>query len=875
MKLRARQVMVPVVLLFIALAVYWKHAEAPASDAATRVVRVGAYDNAPKVYIDSNGKPAGLFIELLQPIARQEGWSVHYVRCTWAECLRQLEDGRIDLMPDVAYSATRSRRFDFHDVAAAYSWSQLYRLPQVPIHSFTDLKHRRIAVLRDGIQERYLQRLLASDGLQFTFLPVDTYDEGFAAVRAGRADAVVTNIFYGQRHARQFGLVETPIMFEPVGLYFATAKGRNDDLLKRIDVYLTRWREDPDSVYFTALRHAMAPTLVTVTPSWLKPGLYIVASVVLILIGFSLLLRWQVRRTTAELDSSNRRLEQVINTSPVVLYLLQRTDSSVISAWVSPNVERLFGFTAEQVLAPDWWIKQVHPDDRDSALSAMEELFRNGHLIHEYRLFDAQGEVRYIRDELRVLGAVAGQPEQIVGTWNDLTESREQAARLDYLIHHDTLTGLCNRMLLHKRLSDAIKRAEPVGGQIAVLSIDLDRFKNINDTLGHTEGDQLLRLAASKLEAIVGPDDILAHPGGDEFVLVLGGDTSVRQATGMAQRILRTFAAPLRIGPRDLIVTASVGISLYPASGEDADTLLKHAELALYEAKNQGRNTYRLFTSELSAGALERLIMENSLRGAVAREELVLHYQPQLDLRNGGYVGVEALVRWKHPDIGLVHPGRFIGLAEEAGLINEIGDWVLYEACRQMMAWQAQGLRVPRVAVNLSMLQLERATLAAQVAAVLGKTGLEARRLELEITESSIMREADKAITALRDLKAQGVSISIDDFGTGHSSLAYLKRLPIDRLKIDQSFVRDIGRDRDDEAIARAVIELARSLGLETVAEGVERAEQLDFLHAEGCEFVQGYLIGKPVPAQEVHANWREDGTMPLSGDEAPVERGA
>jgi len=849
MNQRARHYVFFFLLVAALLALSWRHLGVSSIHTPGRIVTVGIYDNAPKVYVDQDGRPTGLFVELLHAMARQEHWSLRFVTCTWAECLQKLDDGSIDLMPDVAYSEARSKRFDFHELPVAYSWSQIYRGPKTPIHSISDLAGRRVAVLRDSIQERYLAQLMRGSGTHFTLIPVETYTEGFAAVHDGQAAAVVSNTFFGSRHARAFGLIETPIMFEPVSLYFATTKGRDARLLRRIDHYLANWRDDPDSIYFGALRRAMAPAPVTIVPQWLWMSLFSGAALVALLLGISVLLRWQVRRSTAELQQANHRLDQMLNASPVVLYRLRQEADKITAEWVSPNIRRLFGFSAKQALAPGWWERQLHPEDRDKALARFRHLTRSGTLIQEYRMLDARGQVRHIRDELRTADEIMGDAGQIVGTWSDLTESREQAAQVSFLTNHDPLTALPNRVLLREQLTRHIDQARRTGSQLAVLAIDLDRFKNVNDTLGHSTGDQLLQAAAGKLGDMIRPEDIIARVGGDDFVLVLDDDSSMHKAETVAQEILSVFANPLVVGSHQLIVTASVGISLYPADGADTDTLLKHAELALYEAKDAGRNTWRFFASELSTGVLERLNMENSLRGAAARNELVLHYQPQIDLNTGKLIGVEALVRWNHPEIGMVPPARFIPLAEETGIIKDIGAWVLLEACRQTVAWQHDGLVVPRMAVNLSVQQIEGKVLSSQVAEVLRATGLEASRLELEITESTIMRNPDNAISALRALKDQGVMLAIDDFGTGHSSLAYLKRMPFDRLKIDQSFVHDIGQNADDESITRTIIGLARSLGLETVAEGVERGDQANFLRAEGCEFAQGYLFSRPVPA--------------------------
>ncbi|MEQ1528672.1 MAG: EAL domain-containing protein [Methylococcales bacterium] len=443
-----------------------------------------------------------------------------------------------------------------------------------------------------------------------------------------------------------------------------------------------------------------------------------------------------------------------------------------------------------------------------------------------------------------------------VGVFNDISEIKQAQHKLDFLAHHDALTGLFNRVLLRDRLNHALERAKREGGRLALLFIDLDRFKFINDTLGHPVGDEILKLTAQRISLSVRAEDTVARLGGDEFVLLLEDEVNKRRAAEVARKLIQLLVSPMTIDGHTLTVTASIGIALYPSDGEDVDSLLKHADLAMYRAKEKGRNTFHFFAAELSTGALDRLVMENALRGAVERKELLIHYQPQINFGNGELAGVEALLRWQHPEFGLVLPCRFISLAEEMGIIYEIGHWVLNEACRQTAEWLAQGYNIPRVSVNLSMQQVERADLVKLVTEVLTNTGLAARRLELEVTESMIMNHPEKSIKVLDALRKLGVSLAVDDFGTGYSCLAYLKQLSLDRLKIDKSFVRDIGNDPNSEAIIRVIIALAKTLALTTIAEGVETAEQAAFLKDGGSDIAQGFWFAYPQTVADLEATW-------------------
>ncbi|MEQ8659379.1 MAG: EAL domain-containing protein, partial [Gammaproteobacteria bacterium] len=438
---------------------------------------------------------------------------------------------------------------------------------------------------------------------------------------------------------------------------------------------------------------------------------------------------------------------------------------------------------------------------------------------------------------------------EAVGIANDITELKRSQTELHYLAHHDPLTGLPNRLLLCARLERAIEQAQRRHSAGALLYIDIDRFKNINDSLGHPIGDALLQFAAQRLQGCVRRADTVARLSGDEFTLLLEDIDGPDAAVQVAEKVLGAFAQPFCMEGHEIAVTPSIGISVFPRDGADIDSLLRNADSAMYEAKEKGRNAYAIYSQRMTETALERVRLENDLRRALDNQELVIHYQPQVELASGRLVGAEALLRWNHPELGLVAPDRFIPLAEESGLIVPIGDWVLRTACHAARAWLDAGVPLARIAVNVAGPQIRRGRLPQAVAAALAAAGLPACRLELEVTESFIMSEAEQAIDVLDALRALGVSLSIDDFGTGYSSLSYLKRLPINQLKIDRSFVRDIPDDSDDMAITGAVIALAQSLRLEAVAEGVESEAQRAFLVEHGCRYGQGYLFHKPMPA--------------------------
>jgi diguanylate cyclase (GGDEF)-like protein/PAS domain S-box-containing protein len=434
-----------------------------------------------------------------------------------------------------------------------------------------------------------------------------------------------------------------------------------------------------------------------------------------------------------------------------------------------------------------------------------------------------------------------------VAIFSDMTERKTAQEKIEFLAHHDHLTGLPNRVLLKDRIEQAIALAARVDQQVALLYLDLDRFKSINDSLGHHCGDALLRAVVQRIKDCVRETDTISRHGGDEFLVVLNGIDSVDGASDAARRILARVAEPFTIDNHVLSTSISIGIAMYPDDGADFDILLKKADTAMYHAKNAGRNDYHFFSETMNTGALEKIALEGRLRSALEKGEFQLYYQPQIDVRKGVLVGIEALIRWNSPDLGLISPAKFIPVAEESGLIIPIGHWVMREACRQLCAWDEMSLPKLTVSVNISALQFRRGDFVDTISAALDEFKLAPERLELELTESILIDDAEGVLAKVRTLKHLGVRLAIDDFGTGFSSLSYLKRFAVDRLKIDQSFVRDIATDANDAAIVLAIIQLGGSFGLTTIAEGVETAEQLEFLSRHGCDEVQGYYYAKPM----------------------------
>ena len=575
-------------------------------------------------------------------------------------------------------------------------------------------------------------------------------------------------------------------------------------------------------------------------------------------------------RTHLELSRLRRRLERLVAQRTAMLqksedkYRILADYSPNWEYWLAPDGSYLYvspasrdvsGYAPADFFAdPQLMDKMVHPADLEQWLE-----FGHGSALDEvpalaFRIITADGEERWVEHVARRVRDAAGQPLGQRGSYSNITLRRQAEQERDFFSHRDPLTGLSNRAVFSQLLVHAAAQAEHSGGQFALLMVNLDNFRTVNESLGHGAGDHVLVEAARRLRELLPGVDAISRVSGDEFTIVLEREPGALGVDLTVQRIIDGLSQPYQIDGSNVYVGASVGIALYPADGRDVGTLQSSAAAALHQAKGKGHGSLRFFSPEMSSRARERLALEADLRGAQERGELSLHYQPQVDLHTGRLVGLEALMRWQHPVRGNVPPNAFIPLAEECGLIVDMGDWVLATACRQIRAWSDAGLAPARTAVNISAVQLSRGRLLDSVKAALADAGIEPHQLELEITESFVMLERELSFQSLADLRELGTRISIDDFGTGYSSLAYLQQLKVHQLKIDMSFVRDMMANSGNAAIVKAVIALGQSLGLEVIAEGVEEPGQARYLRELGCEAVQGYVVSTPLTAQATTA---------------------
>ncbi|MEC4891377.1 MAG: EAL domain-containing protein [Nitrospira sp.] len=543
----------------------------------------------------------------------------------------------------------------------------------------------------------------------------------------------------------------------------------------------------------------------------------------------------------------------------------------------SGEVFRILGIDGHPAAMPfEQFLHHLHSPDRAAIEAGIHQALATGvPFQQDHRILLPSGATRVVHHQAEAVFAPGGTATFVTGTIQDVTDQKQAEAQIHFLSNYDRLTQLPNRQLFQDRVAQALAAHKRHGTGGAVFLINLDRFQRINDTLGSKCGDTILREVAERLRYCVRQSDTVARfddqepttlsrLGGDEFTVLLTHLSSVQNTTKVAQRIQDALNVPYHLDNQDIVVTASIGIVLLGTDGDTVDTLLRNADAAMHAAQDQGRNTYQFYSHSMNIALAERLSLESDLRNAIAREEFLLHYQPQVDIRRWNITGVEALIRWRHPVRGMVSPASFIPLAEEAGLISDIGEWVLRQACRQQVAWSACGLGDLSIAVNLSAVQFHQRSLVEMIARIVRETGVSPSKIELELTESTAMQQAENAVSIFHQLKAMGFHLAIDDFGTGYSSLAYLKRFPIDTIKIDRAFIKDLDEQSEQAAIAVAIIAMAHGLKLHVLAEGVETQGQLDILKAQGCDEIQGYFFSHPLPGELVEPFIREHQAKPL-----------
>ncbi|MFO7649517.1 EAL domain-containing protein, partial [Halomonas campaniensis] len=757
----------------------------------------------------------------------------------------------------VAWSRSRAERLTFHLEPALHSWSQVYQRPGQGLDTIVDLDGRRVAVLEGSIQRLFLEELAENFGIAPRLVAVNSFDEGVTATREGRTEATVVNRHYGNWQALEQGLEVTPIMFQPARLFYAAPAGARDTVLERIDQHLTAWKPDSASPYHRILASwSVRSDDRFHVPAELRWGLAGLAMLLALATGFTLVLRRRVGERTAQLAQSEQRLATILDS--VDAYIFIKTPD-LRYAYVNRKVCELFQRPAEAIIGRGdeaFFDAATASRIRENDLKVVRHAERITE--EEVNVLAEGGEPHVMLSVKLPLEDAADHAPSLCGIATDITAYRAIQARNHRLANFSPVTGLPNRTRLLAQLEQAIaapNSQERPGRQAALLLLDLDRFKLVNDLHSHDEGDRLLQRVAEGLEQALGDTGFLAHLGSDEFAILIDDldppiEVAAHRVETLAERLLETVSA---MAPSDTpSSTASIGLTLFPIGQGEAGGVLQQVDMALVQAKAAGGNTLRFFSEETHRAVMERVRLERDLQQALERNELVLHFQPQVD-SDGRCVGLEALLRWQHPARGMIPPAAFIPLAEQTRLILPIGHWVLHSACTLLARWQGSPNADLRVAVNVSAVQFHEPGFVARIKALLEETGAPGERLTLEVTESLLMEDPERVRITLGELRALGIRLALDDFGTGYSSLNYLKRLPLDELKVDRSFVMGVPGDASDAAIVETTLTLAASLGLDVVAEGVEQPAQRDWLASRGCRTFQGYHFGRPSPLEALN----------------------
>lgn len=933
-------------------------------------LRIGISPNPPKVFFNADHQADGILVELLRAIADAEKWELEFVPCDWEQCLRAVASGKLDLLPGVAPSPERSTFLDFHTTPALLSWTQLYRNRNVAIVSILDLQGKKVAIVRESIGEAFFADMETHYGVRPEMVPVKSLADGFQLAEQGKADVAVANNSYGDLHAASYGLIETPIVFQPVRLFYATSKGKHPDVLAAIDRHLRVWQRAPDSLYFEVLQRWHTRTLLSRIPAPLVWGATGIAALLATAVLLAIWLRRQVAKKTNDLHDREQKLAAILDSVESLVYVkdsayryryvnqavcmflgkpeaaligisdhelfdgptaawihqmdrqviehgqrveaeeiipigtettstflstkipLYRGDGSVyalcgistdiserkkaeeslrVAATVFQAQEGMFitspdriilkvneaftamtGYASHELVGrplPSFSLEPNGPDYRDTMWETVEQSNEWQGEIWMHRkggkAFPAWMTVTTVHDE-------QGKTTNYVGTQADFTQQKRAQDEIMQLACYDSLTGLPNRRLLAERLLHCLPVHNRSKQALALLFLDLDNFKDLNDTRGHDAGDKLLKQVAQRIAGCVREGDTVARLGGDEFVILLEsiGMTEAEageHAATIGWKILRVLGEPYDIDGAVYHATCSIGAALRLDHDIEIDDLMKRGDLAMYEAKREGRNTLRFFQHKMESDVTYRIALEMELRESLGKSGFVLHYQTQVD-GGGRITGTEALLRWNHVKHGAVGPSVFVPIAESSGLIVQLGNWVLRGACIQLAEWAlAPETAHLTIAVNVSARQFRQPDFVATTLAILKETGAKPSRLKLELTETLLVENVEDTIAKMRQLKNHGIGFALDDFGTGYSSLSYLKRLPLDQLKIDRSFVRDVLVDPNDASIARSIVALAKALGLGIIAEGVETEAQRRFLAEIGCECCQGYLFGRPM----------------------------
>lgn|GEM_PF-1220798 len=827
-----------------------------------RSLRVAMFNAPPIMVVEQDGTNAGFMVELLETMAEKEGWNIEWVNLNWPEVIPKTLNHELDLIPFIAYSEDRAQYLDYNEEGILTGWGQVYvhKDALVP-QNIIALSGKKIAVIKNEVYGIKLKNLCDLFIIECDFVDFQTYKQALGAIESKEVAAAVTSNLVSYSHDNPY-IKQTPIVFEPRKVLFATAKNTNADLLATIDRYTKLWRFDGSSPYYQLKDKYLKGIIAdeSAFPAWLVYTLLIVIGLLFFAALVALLLKKQVKKQTQDLEDQSDKIRQIINLVPHMIFATNTNGKLILANRYAAD---FFGIPMSEIEGCSQKdLIDHHPNSKNIFEDESLLLRRDAHAIQkEIEIYNVDGsKVTLNISKVPFITRFSRTPS-VVTVGVDITDSKEYERQIQHMAQHDSLTELPNRLLLNDRIHQSLALTKRYGHSGAVLFIDLDYFKTINDSLGHMAGDTLLQKVAERLQTIVREGDTVSRLGGDEFIVQLNqlsGDPkkAERVACKIAEKINFTLAQEYNVSGNKLFSTASIGIVIYPRDAENEEAIIQRADTAMYYAKSMGRNRYAVFKKAMEKAVVRKHVLEKELRKALAESRFIIRYQPQITQDGNKFIGAEALLRWSHPTEGIISPAEFIPIAEENHLIIPIGEWVLKQVCYQIKHWLEQHGYSPFITVNLSVVQIRNSDLVSYIKKLLDQTKIPPQLLELEVTETVLLHEARVSIDILNELKKLGVKLSIDDFGTGYSSLTYLKKLPLDKLKIDRSFVKDVPGDPDSETIIRTVIGMSLDMGLEVIAEGVETKEQLDYLIKEHCSLFQGFYFDPPISLEQLEEKY-------------------
>ena len=815
---------------------------------------IGIFDSPPLSTLNESGQPEGLIVDLLNEISAQENFQINWVHDEWNQFIYQMKNNQIDMITSVGFTQDRSEYMDFSQSSFITVWGQVFLPNDTKIENIFDLNGKTIGVLKEGVNGiRFISQCKQFE-IDCKIIEFKSYEEIFTKVNSREIDAGVSNNLVGGIYINQYNMISSAIVFNPFKVYVSVHKNSNQNLLKTFDKYMAQWKNNNNSFYYKTRAKWLLPQVenkLSVYVVYLIFGLLLLSIIAMYL---ALLFKKQVKRRVLELSKREQQLNQIINLVPHLIYVSD-ADGKILLA--NETASSYFGMSISEFEGTNL-VELSHKFKRFEKLLKKKDIAdsESKSTSREINSIDSEGNQHtlYLSKMPYIGSSLLENP--IVTVAVDITDVKKFKEKIKFMDQHDALTKLPNRILLKDRIDQSLALAKRHNHNGSILFIGLDDFKNINDSQGHEIGDKLITEVAERLKMQVKAGDTIARLGGDEFIVELSAEhdeesQAISETNTFAKNILSVLSKPYQLESKTFHLTASIGVVIYPRDGNTQEVLLQRADTAINAAKKMGKNCIEFFKPELEYTVINKHNIENDLRKAIKEEQFFLVYQPIL--KGGSHVvaGSEALIRWNHPQKGIIYPVDFIEIAEQKNFMIDIGSWVLKQACIQIKDWINSGMKGFFIAVNVSVMQMKDKNFYQNIFNLINEYEIPSGYLEIEVTESVLMEETHCPVSLFKKLKLLGVRISIDDFGTGYSSFNYLMKFPVDKIKIDQSFIKNLPDDTSSITIVSTILRMANELGIDVVAEGVETKQQFDFLQTHSCQYYQGYLFYKPIDAQD------------------------